>query len=198
MRTTTTRLAVTAAVTVAGLAAGSGVAGAATAPHRTAPEQKGCATGALPPAIQGAPAVKAGSARGFYVGHDAHGYVLRVTKPLHDKAVLAGTIVASAAIRDTPRRLEKADHVSLSADRRVLSFRFTNYGRIDGINFAASCANSLTFSFQDSGKPAPASEVHLGKGRTSPETSTFTITRAPKPTDAPVPVTPAPAPASNA
>lgn len=151
------------------------------------PGSHGCATGTLPAEVQGSPFVKAGADRADYVWHNRSGWHLRVTKPGHERLVFSGTINASAPIHYTPRRLEKKDRVLLSSDRKTLSFRFNNYGKIDGLDFVTDCASSVTFSLQAGGGQTPVERIDLGRAKAHPTSNPFSVTRTPRPADAPAP-----------
>ena len=87
-------------------------------------------------------------------------------------------------------RLEKADYVTLSSDHKTLTFRFSNYGYIDGINFAADCSKLMRVKIRINGAVASPRQIKLGKHRSNPTSNPFTIERsqpAPKPSPSPSP-----------
>lgn len=189
MSTARTLATAAAAVSLGAVALLPTAAGAAT-PTDTA-RDRGCATGSLPTEVRGGSFVKAGSEAAQTVWHDGRGWHLRVTKPGRERLVFSGTITTSEPMRYTPRRLEKKDRVLLSSDRRTLSFRFNNFGKIDGLDFVANCSSSVTFSLQTGDAQTPLDRIDLGRSKVSPTSNPFTITRTP----APAPTTAAPAPA---
>ena len=83
-------------------------------------------------------------------------------------------------------RLEKADNVTLSSDHKTLTFRFTNYGYIDGVNFAADCSKLMRVKIRINNEVASPRQVKLGKHRSNPTSNPFTIERS-KPAPSPSP-----------
>jgi hypothetical protein len=74
-------------------------------------------------------------------------------------------------------KLEQADQVTLSADRRTISFRFTNYGAIDVVDFTTSCAQRLTFYFEVAGGRTPVGRIWLGHDNRHPLENPLVVTR---------------------
>jgi hypothetical protein len=163
------------------------VAGAASAEDDT----PGCSTGVLPNVVMGSPGVQPGQALGVYLWHGSNGYSLRATHPGHGKVVIAGRLSASNGFSHITRvRLEKADAVTLSADHKTLTFRFTNYGYIDGINFAADCSRLMRVKIRINDAVASPRQIKLGKRRANPTSNPFTIERSrqtPPPSPSPTP-----------
>lgn len=127
------------------------------------------AVATLPSAVVGDPLVqpgaRAGTALGLYVWHDGEGWRVRLTHPEQvtttdasgatttkaTRIEVAGRITASrplSAVR--PVRLEarqRGEHVAVQRPgRRTMTFRFINYGGIDGVDFRAGCAGRVTIS----------------------------------------------------
>jgi hypothetical protein len=127
----------------------------------------------------GAPVAFAGGERaGDYLWHNADGFHLRVTHRGDRRDVFAGTIRSNAVIAFRPVRLEGRDALSLSADRRTLSFRFHDYGHIDGVDFVTDCATSITLANPTAdGRPLPTTRVYLGRTRAHPASVPVTLTR---------------------
>jgi len=170
------RTAVAAAVVVAASALGATPAFAATTPT---PAQATCDRAPWQAAVQGSPNLKPGQTSGVYLWHTSTGFHLAVTHANTDKAVYRGILVASAPMRYTPVRLEGRDTVALSANRRVLTFTFYNYGHIDGVSFHTDCASTLTVSHLTRGATAlPATHVFLGAHRVHPARVPFTVHRS--------------------
>ena len=65
----------------------------------------------------------------------------------------------------TPWRLEKGDTITLSADKKTLTYKFNNYGRIDGIDFKTACAQRLTILRRDQ-RPQALAESDLARPAT--------------------------------
>ena len=74
-----------------------------------------------------------------------------------DRQVYRGMLTSSAPMHIDPVRLEGRDSVALSANHRVLTFAFYNFGHIDGVNFHTYCASTLTVSHLTRG----TSNAHL-------------------------------------
>jgi hypothetical protein len=174
----------------AGLAL-SAPAGAAAAPtpaaHTSVPSASSpsaqaakCDAGPWADRIQGAPSGFAGGDRGGdYLWHDQHGMHLRVTHRSSSRDVYTGTITSSTAMRIDPVRLEKGDVARLSANHRTLVFAFSNYGHVDGVDFHADCATSITVAHLNEGNSMlPASRVYLGSTRAHPAQIPFTVHRS--------------------
>ena len=142
------------------------------------PAQAACPEGRWPATVQGQPtSLKAGAALGDYLWHDSKGWHLRVTHPGKAKVVFTGRIVSSAPLDAAPRKLEKKDTVTMTGDRKTVSFRFTNYGRIDGIDFRASCARKLTFALYANGRQLPSTRIVLGHHNRHPLSNPFAVER---------------------
>jgi hypothetical protein len=171
-----------AATTAALLATGAGTASAT--PEGDAP---GCSTGRLPNVVMGSPDVKPGQATGVYLWHGSNGYSLRATHPGTKKVVFSGRLTASNSFSHvTPVRLEKTDRYALSSDHKTLTFRFTNYGYIDGLNLAADCSRLIRVNVRIDGTQATPRQIKLGSHRSNPTSSPFTIERS-KPAPSPSP-----------
>jgi hypothetical protein len=169
------------AATTAALLAGS--AGPAAA-EDDAPR---CSTGVLPNVVMGSPNVQPGQALGVYLWHGSNGYSLRATHPGHGKVVIAGRLSASNGFSHiTKVRFERADYLRLSSDRKTMVFRFTNYGYIDGINFAANCSKLMRVKIRINDVVASPRQIKLGKRRANPTSNPFTIERS-RPAPAPSP-----------
>jgi hypothetical protein len=137
-----------------------------------------CPNGNWPGTVQGRPeSLKAGAARGIYLWHSRTGWHLRATHRTHNKVVFTGSITASRPMRERPRKLEGADWVALSADRKTIRFRLTNYGGIDGFDFKTACAESITVTGAVQGKQLTSAQVFLGKGGNHPTSVPFQIER---------------------
>ena len=158
--------------------AGSGpaVSGTSTAPSAQAAK---CDAGPWADRIQGKPLGFTGGDRGGdYLWHDQNGMHLRVTHRSSSRDVYTGTITSSAAMRIDPVRLEKGDVARLSANHRTLVFAFSNYGHVDGVDFHADCATSLTVAHLNEGNAAlPAARVYLGVTKAHPSQVPFTVHR---------------------
>ncbi|MCM3883366.1 hypothetical protein [Frankia sp. R82] len=135
--------------------------------------------GRLPVIVLGAPVVKSGAAAGDYVWHDQAGWHLRVTHPGRGKVVFTGTVRADRPITAHGVRLEKGDTLSPGKDHRTLTFRFVNYGSLDGIDFVDGAAARTGFAFTIDGRPASPNVIRLGAHQAHPTSNPFTIERRP-------------------
>jgi hypothetical protein len=159
----------TLAIPAATFAATTDPAGAATST---------CDEGRWPARVQGQPATfKAGARAGDYLWHDANGWHLRFTHPGSAKVVFSGTIVSNAALSVKGYRLEKGDSFHLSADRKTLTYRFSNHGRIDGLDFRTACASRLWVKGLMGGTKLPVGRIWVGRGGNHPLQNPFVITR---------------------
>ena len=94
---------------------------------------------------------------------------LRVTHRSDSRDVYTGTITSSTAMRIDPVKLEKGDVARLTANHRTLVFAFANFGHIDGVDFHADCATSITVAHLNEGNDRlPASRVYLGATKAHP------------------------------
>jgi hypothetical protein len=173
----------TAGTDTAGTAAGtSGTSAAGAAADPTAPAgdpERTCGLGGWDARVQGRPAGFAGGDRaGDYLWHDAAGFHLRVTHRGDRRDVFTGVITADRQLALRPVRLEGRDAVALSADRRTLSYRFYDYGHIDGADFGTDCATRLVVGdLRLDGRRLGTGRVYLGRTQAHPAQLPFTLTR---------------------
>lgn len=169
--------AILATATTITLAAGATPAVAAPAQTAEASSSQSCVSGPWPNSVKGRPDnLESGSARGVYLWHNSKGWHLRATHPGSKKVVFTGTITATAPMRKSNYRLEGADRAWLSADRKTLKFRFTNYGHLDGIDFRTGCANAIRVTGRINGTQLTSAQVFLGD-RSHPTSVPFRIER---------------------
>ena len=142
------------------------------------PTPTGCSTGTLPAIVQGQPAaLHAGAAAGDYVWHDSHGWHVAVTHANTKRMVFTGTIRATKPMTYARVRDERNDKVSLSDDKLTLTFRFVNYGHIDGVDIGADCARVVRFAFRLDGNSVPRTHVFLGSHGRHPTSDPFAVER---------------------
>ena len=135
-------------------------------------------TGHWPAVVQGVPTLwKAGATAGDYIWHDRYGWHVRVTHPRSTKVVFAGRIQSDQPLRVQGVLLEGADYVALSADKKTITYRFANYGHIDGLNFQTACASKLTFTGSMNGERLPRWRIWIGKNNVHPLQNPFTVYR---------------------
>lgn len=149
----------------------------ASATAAEATTDRACA-GHWPAAAQGKPANFAAGARaGDYLWHDRAGWHLRVTKVSASPAVFSGRIHADRPMRVTGVALERGDTFTLSADRLTLTYRFTNHGRVDGLDLTTDCATRLRISGAVNGTLLPTGRIWIGANGRHPLQNPFTITK---------------------
>jgi uncharacterized membrane protein len=137
-----------------------------------------CTDGHWPASVQGRPTIlHAGGPAGDYIWHDVAGWHLRVTHATAARRVFTGRIVASAPLTVTPFRTEAGDSIALSADKLTITYRFYNYGHVDGLDFRTDCARRVTFSGSMAGIKLPTSRMWIGYRNRHPLQNPFVIIR---------------------
>jgi hypothetical protein len=153
-------------------------ASAATPTTTTTATTEAACPGHWPVSVQGQPTMlHAGARAGDYIWHDAMGWHLRVTHASSSRLVFSGRITASAPMQVTPFRLEGGDSIALSADKLTITYRFYNYGRVDGLDFRTACARRLTFSGNAAGAKLPTGRIWLGHFGRHPLENPFVVLR---------------------
>jgi hypothetical protein len=143
----------------------------------SAADSAGCSTGNLPPVVTGDPHLRAGQVGGAYLWHDGDGFHLRVTHANDRKLVVTVRLDATSFSGIRPVALERADTITMTGDGKTLLLRFSNYGRIDGVDFSADCSKTLRVDVHFNGDRATTRQVKLGANRTSPTSVPFVIER---------------------
>lgn len=162
---------------VASILALMAVTVALAAPAAVAADEDTC-TGHWPASVQGMPATYHSGARaGDYIWHNSNGWHLRVTHAGDGKRTFSGRIVSDAPLRVAPVRLEKGDTWALSDDHKTITYRFANYGHVDGLDFVTACADSLSFLGKMSGEKLPVGRIWIGRTGAHPLQNPFTILR---------------------
>jgi hypothetical protein len=135
--------------------------------------------GHWPGFVQGRPAgIDPKTTSATYMWHDGNGWHIRVTHRTTNLRSFSGQITTTGTFSSAkPVHLEKNDTFAVSSDKKVITFLFKNYGRIDGLNFYTRCAPSITFAFQSDGKTQPAKRIVIGHKSTRPQHNPFTISR---------------------
>lgn len=162
------------------LAAPVGVAAAtlpATAPATTV-TTAACTDGHWPISVQGRPTqFHAGATGGDYIWHDSAGWHVRATHHGSSHVVFTGRIVSSAPLDAVPVKLEKNDVVTVSADKKTITYRFNNYGAIDGFDFKTACASHLTISGRMGAFRLPTGRIWIGHSGRHPLENPFVVRR---------------------
>lgn len=129
--------------------------------------------------VNGRPAgLDAGDNGGVYLWHDGDGWHLVVTHRGDDRKTVTGVIETRGKIVDARGvALERDDKLAVSKNGHRLSFRFVNYGHIDGLTFKTACAPRLAFAFKSAGHRLAADRIVVGHDDRHPEHDPFVITR---------------------
>jgi hypothetical protein len=118
--------------------------------------------------------LKAGASSGDYIWHDHNGWHLRVTHPGHQRVVFTGVITSPRPIHFERVQDERNDTIALADGGTRLTFRFVNYGYLDGADFVDSCA-ATTFRLADAGTLLTPNHIYLGTHAARPSNNPFTI-----------------------
>ena len=178
-----------AAVSVVGVALVSGgvmaITGSAVASSPTPTTAPACTLHDDPwPAFtQGLPAgIDPTTAAGVYMWHDINGWHIRVTHHTDSLRTFSGQLITNGTFANVaPVQLEAGDTLATSANKHTISFLFTNYGHVDGLNFMTHCSTAIQFAFQSDGHTVPPTNIIIGHGRVHPADDPFTIFRVPPP-----------------
>lgn len=119
------------------------------------------------------------TATGVYMWHDGTGWHVRVTHKTDALRTFSGELVTDGRfIGVSSVRLEGHDWRHVSLDHHMITFRFENYGGIDGLNFRTQCAPAIAFTFVSDGNLLPANKVTIGRGGSNPTADPFSIDRS--------------------
>lgn len=156
-----------------------------------------------PAYVEGAPTnFKAGSDGVFLWHNPAGGWGLRASHPRlpgkADHVVFSGAIGSAGVFGNVKGvDLEKNDSVKVSADGHVLTFRFNNWGAVDGVDFTTTCTPGLKVGLKDDGQPFQTRFIHLGAKEVHPGSDPFVIRRVSTDTSTSGSGTAAPTPPSS-
>jgi hypothetical protein len=136
--------------------------------------------GSWPAFATGRPAgLDAGDVAGVYLWHDDAGWHLRVTHRNDNHQVYTGVLTTSGTFADvTAVKLEGNDHFEVGPNDHVVSFRFNNYGGVDGLDFHTHCAPRITFQLKADGQELETSHVFIGHDGSNPTSVPFVVERA--------------------
>ena len=176
------------AVAAGVLAATAGVSAAATAPTTATPPAPAPSTnprcdderdGTWPLWVQGKPdSFEAGATGGVYMWHDRDGWHVRVTHATDDKTTFTGTLqTVGTFVGVKPIALEQNDALQVGSSGHAVTFKFENYGHIDGFDFHTSCAPSIAVSLARGGHRLPADRIFIGDHKAHPASDPFRIRR---------------------
>ena len=121
--------------------------------------------------------LRAGARGGDYLWHDTNGWHVRFTHAGTSRVIFTGTIVSNAPLSVAGYRMGYGDRFSLSADKRTLTYRFANHGRIDGLDFRGACASRLWIRGSMAGLRLPTWRIWIGRNGTHPLSDPFVIRR---------------------
>ena len=178
-----TMFAVPAAVAIAAAVA---VVPGATAGTPSMPNEEtghGCAAGHVPGAVQNQSgrALRATRAGDAWIWHNRNGWHLRLRHKGSAKFTFTGTITSNDGKPIDARgfRLEPkhGDTFTVSADKKMVTFLFNNFGGLDGLDLNMHCSANVTFSLSAAGNLMNPDRIHLGKARIAAFTSPVTIER---------------------
>lgn len=91
--------------------------------------------------------------------------------------MFTGRVVSSAPMTVTGFRLEGRDRFTLSADRKVLTYRFANYGYTDGLDIRVGCARWVSLSGALNGTRLPVGRIWVGRDGRHPLQNPFIVRR---------------------
>jgi hypothetical protein len=160
------------------LVAGSAVA---SSPHATCSVQT---DNHWPGYTQGRPAgIDPRTTSAIYMWHDSGNWHIRVTHRTTNLRSFSGQLVTAGTFGGVHAvHLEKSDQFQVSPDKHTITFYFKNYGAIDGVDFATSCAPSIKFALQSDGQTSPTSKIVIGQGAAHPSSNPLEIARVPNAT----------------
>jgi hypothetical protein len=104
-------------------------------------------------------------------------YRFRVSEAGRDFAVFTGAISTDGYIVYGPRHLEGGD-VALTRVPGKVSFRFTNFGGVDGIDFMVKCASYVKVGVRMNGELVPTGDIVVGGDSAHPDANPFTLEKA--------------------
>ena len=148
-----------------------------TVPNSTR-EDDGCGAKAWPATVEGEPTtLKAGSRTYGFYWHDRQGWHIRVTHPGSRKWVFTGHVRANAELAVREVLDERRDIVKIDDDKMGFTFRFTNYGRLDGVNFRTDCATRMAIGLSTGGEHVSVRRIVLGHRNVHPTSNPVVVTR---------------------
>jgi hypothetical protein len=156
------------------------IAGAAepAGPASEAPADNAeCAHGQWPAGVEGRPAQLVPGATGVFLWHDGTGWHLRATEAGKDKAVFTGQVKADGRVYSVARRTEGHDKVTHTGRPNDVTYRFTNYGHIDGLDFKVRCGTKLEVKARLDGRTINEGLVFIGADGHHPAGVPFVINR---------------------
>ncbi len=101
-------------------------------------------------------------------------YRFRVSEAGRDLAVFTGAISTDGYIVYGPRYLEGGD-VALTRVPGKVSFRFTNFGGVDGIDFAVKCASYVKVGVRMNGELLSTDDIVVGGDSAHPDANPFKV-----------------------
>lgn len=117
---------------------------------------------------------------GLYVWNRGNQWYVMVTHADRKRVEIRGTITFDRPITAAAVRLDSAERqndVVTRPDRSRINFTLTNFGGLDGLQFNAGCAGSITITARVGSQPLPAQQVFVGQGAMNVTTVPFTFSR---------------------
>jgi hypothetical protein len=71
------------------------------------------------------------------------------------------------------------DRWVIGPNHRTLTFRFTNYGGLDGLRISADCSASVSFTLYANGHKVALERIHLGSAAVAAAANPVVMTRIP-------------------
>lgn len=122
--------------------------------------------------VRGYTAPAAGSANGYTLGVQNNHWTMQVTHPRRTKVVYTGTATLDQGTFTAVNAIALGPDDSHVVRGNTLTFRFTNVGGLDGLQFTTpGTANSITFTLRIDGRPATRAQVFTGKDRATSHTA---------------------------
>jgi hypothetical protein len=113
---------------------------------------------------------------GLALWADRNGWHVRVSEAGADRAVFTGSISTDGVVKSVRRHLERGD-ATLDISRHRVTYRFTNYGGVDGIDFVVPCSSYVRLSVALDRHALPTSDIAIGHANQHPASNPFTISK---------------------
>lgn len=145
------------------------------------PTDCGVALGPWDPVASGRPTtLRPLGPAGLYVWNRGNQWYVMVTHPDRKRIEVRGTITFDRPITAAAVRLDSAERqndVVTRPDRSRINFTFTNFGGLDGLQFNAGCAGSITITARAGSQPLAVQQVFVGQGAVNVASVPFTFSR---------------------
>lgn len=161
------------------VAAGSFLAVGTTAVAASGAGAASCPAGSWDATTLGRPAGVAPGMDGAAVWRPSNNnvFALRVSVPAGHKALYTGAIHADGALAVVGAHLERGDYVK-RIDAHTVVFAMTNFGHLDGVDFAPLCSSRLKVTLGRNLKLLSTSNIVIGSTNAHPSANPFTETKS--------------------